>query len=101
MTTLATALAFLPFVVLGARPGLEFLHPMGVVVLGGLITSTVVSLVVLPALYLAFAGARTDTELDVARFEEELSHIDSDGDFHTAAGGPVSTRAGADGTPAS
>ena len=101
MTALATALAFLPFVVLGARPGLEFLHPMGVVVLGGLITSTVVSLVVLPALYLAFAGARTDTELDVARFEEELSHIDSDGDFHTAVGGPVATSSGADGTPAS
>ena len=92
MTALATALAFLPFVVLGARPGLEFLHPMGVVVIGGLITSTVVSLVVLPMLYLAFAGSRTDTELDVARFEEELSHIDSDGDYAVAA-----VRSGPDG----
>ena len=96
MTALATALAFLPFVVLGARPGLEFLHPMAVVVLGGLVTSTAVSLFVLPSLYLAFAGSRTDTELDVARFEEELSHIDSDGDFHTAVGGPVATGPAAD-----
>ncbi len=95
MTALATALAFLPFVVLGARPGLEFVHPMGIVVLGGLITSTAVSLFVFPALYLAFAGSRTETELDVARFEEELSHIDSDGDF-TTVGSPVATTPGPD-----
>jgi predicted exporter len=46
----------LPFVVLGERPGYEIVHPMAVVVLGGLVTTTLVSLFVLPALYLRFAG---------------------------------------------
>ena len=95
MTALATALAFLPFVVLGGRAGFEFLHPMGIVVIGGLVTSTAVSLFVLPALYLAFAGVRTETELDVALFEEELSRIDADGDYHGVGGRPVADRSGA------
>jgi Cu/Ag efflux pump CusA len=59
--TTATGLAVvaLPFVVLGSRPGLEVVHPMAVVILGGLVTSTFLALFVLPALYVRFgAGAR-------------------------------------------
>jgi Cu/Ag efflux pump CusA len=51
----ATAVAMLPFVVLGDRAGLEIVHPMAVVVLGGLVTATLLSLFVVPALYLRFA----------------------------------------------
>jgi len=50
-TTAAVAALALPFAVLGTRPGLEILHPMAWVLLGGLVTSTVMSLLVLPALY--------------------------------------------------
>ena len=46
----------LPFVIAGAPPGLEIVHPMAMVVLGGLVTSTLLSLFVLPALYLRFGG---------------------------------------------
>jgi Cu/Ag efflux pump CusA len=53
----ATAVAMLPFVVLGDRAGLEIVHPMAVVVLGGLVTATLLSLFVVPALYLRFASA--------------------------------------------
>jgi multidrug efflux pump subunit AcrB len=81
VTAVATALAFLPFVVLGGGPGHELLHPMGIVVLGGLITSTAVSLLALPVLYLAFGGTRTDTELDVARFEAELVDVGANGEL--------------------
>jgi Cu/Ag efflux pump CusA len=56
ITAAATAAAVLPFVVLGERPGYEIVHPMAVVVLGGLVTTTLVSLFVLPALYLRFGG---------------------------------------------
>ena len=48
---LAIAALALPFVVLGARPGLEIVHPLAVVLLGGLITTALVSLFGLPALY--------------------------------------------------
>jgi Cu/Ag efflux pump CusA len=55
MTTLATALALVPLVVMGNRPGHEIEHPMAVVILGGLVTSTLVNLFIVPSLYLRFA----------------------------------------------
>ncbi len=54
ITTFATALALVPFVVFGDIPGLEIVYPMAVVILGGLVTSTVLNLFVMPALYLRF-----------------------------------------------
>jgi Cu/Ag efflux pump CusA len=54
MTALATALALVPLVVSGSIPGHEIEHPMAVVILGGLITSTLLNLLVLPSLYLRF-----------------------------------------------
>ena len=54
MTTLATALALVPLVVAGSVPGNEIEHPMAVVILGGLITSTLLNLFVVPSLYLRF-----------------------------------------------
>jgi Cu/Ag efflux pump CusA len=51
--TTATAVALLTFppVVLGSRAGLEIVHPMAVVLLGGVLSVTLVSLFLLPALY--------------------------------------------------
>jgi Cu/Ag efflux pump CusA len=60
IAALATGLALLPFVVLGTIPGYELLHPLAVVVLGGLATSTLISLFVLPAVYVRFGLARVD-----------------------------------------
>jgi Cu/Ag efflux pump CusA len=47
----AVALVLLPVLVTGPEAGLELLHPMAVTVVGGLVTTAVVSLIVLPALY--------------------------------------------------
>jgi CzcA family heavy metal efflux pump len=58
MTSLATGLALVPLVVLGTRPGHEIEHPLAVVILGGLFTSTLLSLFVLPSLYLRFGHGR-------------------------------------------
>jgi len=55
MTAMATALALLPIVLGGNEPGNEIEHPMAVVILGGLATSTFLSLAVLPVLALRFA----------------------------------------------
>ena len=57
-SAVATAAVMLPFVIAGTRPGLEVVHPMAVVILGGLVTSTLLALFVLPALYLRFGGRR-------------------------------------------
>jgi CzcA family heavy metal efflux pump len=54
MTALATALALIPLVIYGDRPGQEIEDPMAIVILGGLATSTLMNLFVLPALYLGF-----------------------------------------------
>jgi Cu/Ag efflux pump CusA len=53
---IATAACLLPFVFLGSRVGLEIVHPMAVVMLGGLVTAMLMTLFVLPALYAGFAG---------------------------------------------
>jgi Cu/Ag efflux pump CusA len=55
MTASTTALALVPLVIAGAIPGNEIEHPMAVVILGGLITSTLLNLFVVPSLYLRFA----------------------------------------------
>lgn len=62
-SAVATALAMLPFVMGGTIPGLEVAHPMAVVVLGGLVTSTLFALFVVPTLYAAF-GTEPELELD-------------------------------------
>ncbi len=50
MTAFTSALGLLPLVIAGG-PGKEILQPLSIVVLGGLFTSTALTLVVLPALY--------------------------------------------------
>jgi CzcA family heavy metal efflux pump len=55
MTSLCTALALLPLVIPGSIPGHEIEHPMAVVILGGLVSSTLLTLFVVPYLYLRYA----------------------------------------------
>ncbi len=52
MTALTSALALLPLAVNGSAPGNEIQSPMAIVILGGLISSTVLNLYVIPLLYL-------------------------------------------------
>ena len=60
---LAAGLALLPLAVSGSRSGMEIVGPMALIVLGGLVTTTLLNLFVLPALYLRFAARpRPDTE---------------------------------------
>ncbi|MCB9265576.1 MAG: efflux RND transporter permease subunit [Lewinellaceae bacterium] len=55
MTATTTGLALLPLVWAGDIPGHEIELPMAVVILGGLVTSTLLNLLVMPSLYLRFA----------------------------------------------
>jgi len=54
MTALTTGLALVPLVIRGNIPGQEIEHPMAMVILGGLLTSTLLNLFVVPSLYLRF-----------------------------------------------
>ena len=56
-TAVAGALVLLPFVIAGPIPGYEIVQPLAVVVLGGLVTSTLLTLFVMPALYLRLASS--------------------------------------------
>lgn len=51
MTALCAGLAVVPLALRGNEPGHEIEHPMAVVILGGLVTSTGMSLLLMPALY--------------------------------------------------
>jgi len=63
MTASATGLALVPLVIAGSIPGNEIEHPMAVVILGGLVTSTLLNLFVVPSLYLRFGrGTRPSPE---------------------------------------
>jgi CzcA family heavy metal efflux pump len=59
MTTLAAGLALVPLVVAGRIPGHEVEYPMAIVILGGLVTSTLLNLFVVPSLYLRFGKPRS------------------------------------------
>jgi CzcA family heavy metal efflux pump len=59
MTALTTALALVPIVIGGNRPGQEIEHPMAIVIMGGLVTSTLLNLLCMPALYWKFAKSKT------------------------------------------
>lgn len=58
-TTLAAAVFFIPFLFTGDAAGFEILQPMVVVVLGGLLTSALLNLAVVPALYLRYGFIAT------------------------------------------
>jgi CzcA family heavy metal efflux pump len=58
MTALATALALVPLALSGGQPGSEIQAPMAIVILCGLLSSTVLNMIVLPALYLRFGELR-------------------------------------------
>ncbi len=51
MTALASALALIPLALNGGKPGNEIQSPMAIVILGGLFTSTLLNLFVIPAVY--------------------------------------------------
>ena len=75
MTAAVTALGLLPLALRSGEPGNEIEGPMAIVILGGLITSTLLNLLVLPALALRYG-----------RFEQAVDSDDSPLDKPIQAG---------------
>ena len=61
ITAATTAVAIAPAIFFGDIAGQEIVRPMAVVILGGLVTSTLANLFILPGLYVGF-GARHEPE---------------------------------------
>jgi Cu/Ag efflux pump CusA len=62
MTALAVAAALAPILFLSGKEGLEIIQPLAIVVLGGLVTSTLLHLFVLPAALARFRPFEKSTE---------------------------------------
>jgi Cu/Ag efflux pump CusA len=63
MTALTAAFALIPLANGLGQPGKEIEAPMAIVILGGLITSTFLNMLVIPALYLKFSQSPADQPL--------------------------------------
>jgi hypothetical protein len=74
MTALGTGLAVLPMVLFGHIAGFELVHPAAVVILGGLVTSTLLSLFVVPFLYFRFgSGSAPEAAPEIGAMEPALA----------------------------
>lgn len=91
MTALVASLGFVPMA-LSHSPGSEVQRPLASVVIGGLITSTILTLFVLPTLYLALERwrlSRSEEELEEWSEAPIVSHLpgSATGEHRAAAGG--------------
>ncbi len=68
MTALAAGIGLIPLVLAGDQPGKEILHPVAVVIVGGLISSTFLDMAVTPAMFWLFGrrAAARSIELESA-----------------------------------
>jgi len=62
MTALVTGVGLIPLALGVGQPGKEIQQPMAVVILGGIVTSTFLNMVVIPALYLKYGRAEVTEE---------------------------------------
>jgi Cu/Ag efflux pump CusA len=54
MTALSAGIALIPLLLAAHEPGKEILHPVAVVIVGGLISSTLLDLMITPAVFYLF-----------------------------------------------
>ena len=63
MTAVSAGLALVPLVIAADEPGKEILNPVAIVIVGGLISSTLLGLLVTPALFYAFCRKSAEKAL--------------------------------------
>ncbi|CUW42009.1 Cation efflux system protein CzcA (plasmid) [Magnetospirillum sp. XM-1] len=73
MTALVAALALVPLVLAGGEPGKEILHPVAVVIFGGLMSSTILDTIVTPVVFLLVARSSMERVASDARLKEAMA----------------------------
>ncbi|MDQ3800475.1 MAG: efflux RND transporter permease subunit, partial [Acidobacteriota bacterium] len=76
MTALTAGLSLIPFVLAADAPGKEILHPLAVVVLGGILTSTLLDQLVTPAVFYKFGRPIAERVINERREAEKRPDID-------------------------
>jgi CzcA family heavy metal efflux pump len=72
MTAMTAALGLLPLVFAKGQPGSEILHPVAVVIVGGLLSSTILDFIVTPTAFYAFAKKASEKSiLDETKNKQE------------------------------
>jgi HME family heavy-metal exporter len=74
MTALTAGIALVPLVLAAGEPGKEILYPVATVILGGLISSTLLDFFVHPALFWCFGRSQAEAQMAAAE-DDELSKI--------------------------
>jgi Cu/Ag efflux pump CusA len=71
MTAISAGLALIPLIMAADEPGKEILNPVAIVIVGGLISSTLLGLAVTPAIFYAFfqKSAEKSIRLEAAASE--------------------------------
>lgn len=69
MTALTAILGLMPLVLAQGQPGKEILHPVAVVIVGGLISSTLLDMVVTPTIFYRFGRKSAEKNLNVKKVE--------------------------------
>ena len=102
ITALTTALGMVPLAI-GIGEGAELIAPMGIVVIGGLISSTFLTLFIIPIIYSYFDSETrkmnkkymtpdgeiiTQKEIDAQKREEEALHSGNEYDYNTETAYP-------------
>jgi CzcA family heavy metal efflux pump len=75
MTALTAGLGLLPLALSAGRPGRELEQPMAVVIIGGLLTSTFLNMIVLPALFLKFGREVQPEQRAILRQKIAREHL--------------------------
>ncbi len=76
MTALAAGLALVPLAMSGGEPGSEIQTPMAVVIIWGLLSSTLLNMIVVPALYLRFGSMAQAVQSDEQIGEQQAIEDD-------------------------
>lgn len=72
MTAFAASLALLPLVFAKGQPGSEVLHPVAVVIVGGLLSSTFLDIIVTPALFFRFGKKSAESYVEREKNQEVI-----------------------------